>query len=403
MKVNIDIKLIKELLDGVIFIDRAGHVLDFNSAARPYLNSCFDSEEKLAHAIEKCIANETDGPVAIFFAGTDPGLQNSVDVHLCMNENNGAVIFITRRNKGDFPTTFASTTTNTVDLLGDAMRHQMTHILERLGRINLQRTDQEFTPLTGDIERLSRYLVAMDQLSMLYRGDSFQREEKIQLLDMINAVLVALPEQRCDYAINRILSDPKERMGTLYGNPDLLKSGLRSLFESMGDSSPPRCQVELRLRQSGNYLVLTGGFVLPRSPSLSKVQKTNQGKEPRYVAESQTDLRLSIARRIFEMHGGKLKISETSGVGEDRGDGNIESFTLTLPTGVPYLGKRMSDCEDCPATRQAEVYARDIIRLMPDNHRASELTQQEFAFLQSVMSTTQNTPNLNLPISKKSL
>ena len=65
MKVNIDVKLIKEMLNGVIFLDRAGHILDFNSAARPYLKSCFNSANYLAREIEKCLANGNEGPVVV--------------------------------------------------------------------------------------------------------------------------------------------------------------------------------------------------------------------------------------------------------------------------------------------------------------------------------------------------
>ena len=339
MKVNIDVKLIKEMLNGVIFLDRAGHILDFNSAARPYLKSCFNSANYLAREIEKCLANGNEGPVVVSFTDNAQGAQSPIGINLCINEKKGAVIFVTHQIGNEFSNVLASTptTTTALDLIGNEMRHQMTDLLERLGSIDIKRPNQEFTFLTSAIERMSRHLVAMDQLSMLYRGESFQREEKIQFLDMIDEVLVALPEQRCDYAINRALSDKKGRLGVLYGNPELLKSGLRSLFQRMGDSSPPRCQVELRLRQSGNQ-----------------------------------------------------KVSEVNNEEQGNADKQIESFTLTLPTGLPYLGKRSSACEDCPITRQTEAYARDLVSLMPDNHKASELTQQELAYLQSVMSASKD-------------
>ena len=392
MKVNIDVKLIKEMLNGVIFLDRAGHILDFNSAARPYLKSCFNSANYLAREIEKCLANGNEGPVVVSFTDNAQGAQSPIGINLCINEKKGAVIFVTHQIGNEFSNVLASTptTTTALDLIGNEMRHQMTDLLERLGSIDIKRPNQEFTFLTSAIERMSRHLVAMDQLSMLYRGESFQREEKIQFLDMIDEVLVALPEQRCDYAINRALSDKKGRLGVLYGNPELLKSGLRSLFQRMGDSSPPRCQVELRLRQSGNHLVLTGGFMTSRMERLSTVQKVSSSKESRHAAERQADLRLPISRRILEMHGGKLKVSEVNNEEQGNADKQIESFTLTLPTGLPYLGKRSSACEDCPITRQTEAYARDLVSLMPDNHKASELTQQELAYLQSVMSASKD-------------
>lgn len=385
MNVNIDIKLMESLDQGVIFLNRSGHILDFNSAARPYLKPCFNAAEKIAHLIADGLNHKVNRPTPVTFLEVGAGQTSPVDVHLCSNTQSDFMLLITRRatlavsplNADSKPITFA--------LLGDEIRHEMTHLREQIACITAQSTAPDFAPVIASSERLSRFFVAMDQLSSLSQGESFLNGKRISLTTLIHEVLAELPRHRCAFSINHVLSDTAERLGVLYGDQVWLKSGLKGLLEAIVDSGPPGCQVELRLRQSGNYLVFTGGFMNATVPSSGSFHRP--GHQGNLTIGTQIDLRIPIARRIFERHGGSLKITEMDSDNPDEFNRGIDSFTLSLPTGASNLSKRSSACDDCPVTRQAEAYAQDLASLIPTDHKDSEVTQEELTFLMAVMST----------------
>lgn len=385
MNVNIDIKLMEGLDEGVIFLNRSGHILDFNSAARPYLKPCFNAAEKIAHLIGDGLSHKVNRPTPVTFLEVGPGQTGPVDVHLCSNALSDFMLLITRRATSAVSPLNADSQPITFALLGDEIRHEMTHLREQIAYITAQSTAPDFAPVIASSERLSRFFVALDQLASLCQGESFLNGKRISLTTLIHEVLAELPRHRCDFAINQVLSDTEEHRGLLYGDQVWLKSGLKGLLEAIVDSGPPGCQVELRLRQSGSYLVFTGGFMNATVPSSGSFHRP--GHQRNLTIGTQIDLRIPIARRIFERHGGQLKITEMDSDNPDEFNRGIDSFTLSLPTGASNLSKRSSACDDCPVTRQAEAYAHDLASLIPTDHKDSEVTQEELTFLRAVMST----------------
>ena len=96
------------------------------------------------------------------------------------------------------------------------------------------------------------------------------------------------------------------------------------------------------------------------------------------------DIRVPIARRIFELHGGQLKIVEIDADNPDEFRRGISSFTLILPTGGPAK-KRNLECENCLVGQQALAYAADLAKIMPILPVASDLSTEELEFLMHVM------------------
>ena len=55
MELSIDMPLLNALQDGVVLLNRAGHVSDFNRAARPWLAACAKAQPLLAEHIQQQI------------------------------------------------------------------------------------------------------------------------------------------------------------------------------------------------------------------------------------------------------------------------------------------------------------------------------------------------------------
>lgn len=385
MNTNIDIRLMEEMTEGVIFLNRAGHILDFNRAARPWLKPCFSATEKIANLINDSLCSKSTAPVPISFLEQAAGHTQSVNVHLCTNGLSGFVLFITaqRAYTAGLAQATASEKPESFSLVGAEIRHELTHMRDRIATLTASVGLSDLTAVNQSSERLSRLFVVMDQLSRLNQGESLDMEQRLSPQDLINEVLADMTTQSCDFAINQELSNSPQQLGMLYGDSEWLKCGLKGLLESIGDSGPPRGKVELRVRQSGGFLVLTGGFTNTARPRIVS-PPCNANVAP--IIGTQPDIRISIARRIFELHRGQLKVFEMDSNNPDEHSRGIEAFSLSLPTGVPHQAQRPIACNDCPSARQAEAYARDLAFLLPTTHTNSQVTQDELDFLKNVMS-----------------
>ena len=138
------------------------------------------------------------------------------------------------------------------------------------------------------------------------------------------------------------------------------------------------------MRQSGRYVVLHSRFVGGVS-AMAPVQASGGGAGLHVTG----DIRLPMARRIIELHGGQLNIEafDDAPSGRHQRDA-IAGFTLVLPTGAVSPSLLQRECADCPATRQAEAYAHDLASLMTRPDSAADVSGEEIAFLMRVMSET---------------
>lgn len=73
-----------------------------------------------------------------------------------------------------------------------------------------------------------------------------------------------------------------------------------------------------------------------------------------------------MAQRILELHSGQLKlvllpINEST---DHELAAPIESFTVTLLTGLPLHERRRASCGQCHLTLQTQAYAQDMAALL---------------------------------------
>ena len=181
----------------------------------------------------------------------------------------------------------------------------------------------------------------------------------------------------------------------LYGHATLLTAGLRALLESLDQGAPSHSQIELWVRQSGRHVVLnsrfaSGSSVRARSPAPAAVSS----EAPSLRVEA--DLRLPLARRIVELHGGQLSTEPLEAAPGKPQRPGIAAFTLLLPTGAAGELQPRPECIDCPTSRQAEAYARDLASLMTRPDSAADVSGEEIAFLMNMI-TNPPAPETGVP------
>jgi hypothetical protein len=148
--------------------------------------------------------------------------------------------------------------------------------------------------------------------------------------------------------------------------------------------APRHSHIALNLRQNGGFLVLTARPSTASDVRASVRVPQEAVKDP--VLRLAASIRVPLARRIVELHGGQLKVNPLDGDGADASNA-IESFTLQLPTGSP-VSQRSKDCENCSVNQQATAYARDLAALMPSLPKEAEVSDEERAFLMHVTRRT---------------
>lgn len=384
--------LLNTLQDGVVLLNRAGHVTDFNRAARPWLAACTKAQPMLAEHIQQQIKHPAPGPVAIeplepfepFEALGLPGEASiAPGLHLCRHGQQDYALVITAAQPQ--ANTATEPRARLFDLLGETIRHEFTHWRSALDRATpLAQQAPAWAELASQSQRLSRLLVVFDQLSSIRSEQLPKQSERLSLMTLTQAVLASMPQRRADYALMVAPGGSARQHGMLYGHAALLTAGLHALLETLDQGAPSHSQIELWVRQSGRHVVLNSRFA-----SGSGVRRRNPAPAaPNAEAPTlrlEADLRLPLARRIVELHGGQLSTEPLDAApGRPQRQG-IAAFTLLLPTGAAGEPQRRPECADCPTSQQAEAYARDLASLMMRPDSAADMSGEEIAFLMNVI------------------
>lgn len=380
MNLELDSQLLERMSDGVIVLNQEGRITDFNRAARPWLKHCRDIEPQLNKLISEVAGGAVQMPIGIrqLFPSGSGG--NLADIYLCHQKPQGYAIFIASTAPEPVTQTQLENTGHFYFLLSEEVRHEISRLNEQLTEVALVGTS-DVGSVINQTDRLSRLLVAIDQLAQIQQLNTTFQDERLTLMALIDAVLAEIQHGngRGDYVIDLSFSDAPATQGVLYGNAEWLKCGLKGLFEAIGESAPPRSQIEIRVRQSGSFIVMTSRF--------AHAFGTRPKTRPTSTAPSSTtlrleaDIRLSLCRRIFKLHGGQLDILEMDSDNPDVGRRGIDAFTLVLPTGAPFKDREHPACVDCRLVQQAEAYAQDLAVLLPSKPAGSQISEEEVQFL----------------------
>jgi hypothetical protein len=363
--------MLEKMTEGVIVLNPDGQVTDYNRAAKPWLKACLAGASALAALIGKARAGQLQLPVAV--DGVFQQAAGGADFYLCRNEPSAFAIFITAPPPTARTPATAAAGSSQADLgpdsffalLGQDFRHELAALRQRLAEPPVPADSaNHLAQVQQQSLRLSQLLVAMEQLCELHEQDAFFQGDRVPMGALVDAAIAALPSRRSDYCVNRDLSDADGKQGMLFGDARWLGIALTALLEEMGASAPVQAQVEIRVRQAGGFVVLTGQcrpFLgqsgRPAAPASPAAQAT--------FTSFSADIRMVICQRIVALHGGQLKSVALDADQADPKRRGMASFVLSLPTGAPLYGRRLAACASCLAPRQAEQYAQDLAALLP--------------------------------------
>ncbi len=374
MNVALHPLMLEKMTEGVIVLSPDGQVTDYNRAAKPWLKACLAGAGALAALIGKVRAGQLQVPVAV--DGVFQQAAGGADFHLCRNEPSTFAIFIT----APAPATRTPSTAATVSpqtglgpdsffaLLGEDFRHELTRLRLQLAQAPVPADSaNQLARVQQQSLRLSQLLVAMEQLCELHEQDAFFQGDRVHIGELIDATIAALPSRRSDFSVNRALSDADGKQGMLFGDARWLGIALTALLEEMGASAPVQAQVEIRVRQAGGFVVMTGQCLPSSGRSARPAGAASPVAKASFTSHTSlsADIRMAICQRIVALHGGQLKSVALDADHADPQRRGMASFVLSLPTGAPLYGRRMAACASCLAPRQTEQYAQDLAALLP--------------------------------------
>lgn len=373
MNLNIDSLLLERMVEGVFFLNEEGQITDFNRASRPWLTGCANVAPQLEQLIKQVVSGAILAPVnvsALFqpWTSADP-----VDVYLCKSDPLGyALVFLPLLRQTAAAVSSGSGKGQVFTLLGEELRHEMTVLRGHLARLSLGHMSDVDTVIRQS-ERLSRYFVAMDQLSQLSDRNALFQDSRLFLSDLIDEVLMEVSLPKGGYLVETEPGDLPAKPGALYGDAGWLKCALRGLFEGIGEKAPLHSQIRIRLRENGGFVVLNGSFA--QSVPTKRAASLEPACPQTVSLRTDADTRLPICRRIVELHGGLLEITpiHTDNAGEH--PTGFDAFTMTLPLGSSAQGRSQSECVSCLFFKQAELYARDMASLMPPRRSSPDISQ----------------------------
>ena len=356
VSLSLNSALMERLAEGVILLNPQAQVTDYNRAARPWLKACLAGAAALSQLLGKVAAGTVQLPLRVdsVFAPT----ASTTEFHLCKNEPHNFALLITGHQPPSAALPEVAAQDSFFFLLGEDFRHELSRLREQI-TLAAPDTAAQLARVQQQSGRLSRLLIAMEQLCELHEKDAFFQGERVNLQTLSEAVIAELPRRRGDFSINQAQSDAPDQQGMLFGDAGWLKIALKGLLEGIADTAPTLCQIEIRVRQSGGFVVLTGHF----SQAFARAPGPPSRALPQSTLSAGPDTRIAICQRIVALHGGQLKIVSQPAAQADDPLRGIESFHLSLPTGAPLLGRNLAACTNCLAPRQAEQYARDLAAL----------------------------------------
>lgn len=380
MNLELDMRLVEQMVEGVIQLGPDGLVTDFNRAARPWMRACLAAAPKLQLLIRQVADGSLKAPVAVDLGVLPDSGAGTVSIHLCKREPKGYVLFITPQQPAAALPALEERDADFFRMLDQETRHELSRLRDALASVQRAEPAQDGALLQA-AERVSRLLVAFDQLAQLHEIDAFNQGARLSLPTLIEDVLQEMPRQKCDYRVRSEPGGSPQATGVLYGDANWLKCALRSLLEGLGDSAPPHSQIELRIRQNGGYTVLSSHFF--HAAGAGRAQ-ANAAPGPSTILRLDAGIRTQICRRILELHGGRLSITHTGSAPEAGQGEGIESFDLVLPISAPGQAGSLAACANCPAGKQAEKYAQDLAFLIPNPPAESNVTDEEMELLAQI-------------------
>ncbi len=381
MNLGLDMKLQEDLAEGVIHLSPDGQVTDFNRAAVPWIKYAIVARNLLRVQIEEIDRGTRKAPVQIQLPDTADQALHNYTIHLCTAGPKGYALFISSKSTLAELTTQAANDNDFFRLLGSQTRHELTLLREKLSDAG-----HDGAAVAGSLaeqsDRLSRLLIAFDQLSRLHQADAFQSGERLSLWRLVKQLIDETPREPCSFFITPKLESKSEAESVIYGDATWLETSIRTLMTAIAESAPAHSKVEMRLSLSGGYIVLSSHFVTSSGGESLAPQAGGAPGDP--ALRLDTDIGRQICHRVVEMHGGQLVVTETDRAKD--GVPGIESFSASFALSAPSRAGGSAACVVCPMAMQMEKYAKDLAFLLTRQPVLAKTSPQELQMLSRLLS-----------------
>lgn len=378
--------IVERISEPVITLGRRGEILDFNSAARPLLRKFVINHGDIRRDLAVAADSKVGLPrvLASMPCLDVAGVQR--EAWLCECGDGLAIIFLPKANLAPG----VSSTHESLDsgaafysLLNAEVRQEFADVRDRLGAF-LSSHSSECKELVQPILRLSRLLSVLELLATVLQSPVTEQMERLYLQDILRDVLARTSGLHAD-CLNDKLSDDIQRQGMVYGRPEWLRPALQALLDALVESASLEQDVELRLRQNGNFLVLTGSHRVASGQVSTRRNAADQAAARDLPSALRTDagIRLAVARMIVDFHGGMLRLNRPLHATDEAG--LIDEFTLELPTGMAHHECSAAARAKCIYPAQARAFAQDLAQMLPKGAADSVLSSGEVSLLNEIM------------------
>jgi hypothetical protein len=350
---------INVLSDGIVLLDAKGTITGINQIPPHWLKRVLENRIRIAEWVADAVKGKLSLPATVELP--ENGLPSSntgaagKNASLCLNGRRGYLLIIRLNARGENPLADA------VPLMGREILNQLRGTADLLRRF--EPAGSESARLKRQAADLEMLLLDVAALAELRERDNVFCDDRFQLAELVRDLLPQLPHQSGGNAICYVVDADNGDMGNLYGSRHWLRQALHTLLLRLVAGCAPRGQVRIELRQIGDFQLMTGSARTSVQNAIPVRQPPRSAQRPEIL--KQGGLTMDICRRIIDLHGGQMKLDPVSGgAGESPGaPAAIESFTLTLPTGLPVADRSRVSCAQCRITVQAMQYARDLAEI----------------------------------------
>jgi hypothetical protein len=373
MLLNFNPELLAKLSDGIILLNRQAQIVSQNQAAEPWVKQCRSMLSVLKNLIPLEVRGRIELPIKL--GQWDSQIDKIDRTAVAWLIKNGAfeyAIFIAPEPTQIYPTIQFRLNQiqdiGYVNLLGEEARTQIGLLRMMLSKAESQELDT--AGVAVQCTRVETLLKSVSELTQLLGRDEVFSSERLALTDIVRATMALARSSSSANRPDFALETASVELGVVYGHAQWLGYALRVLFDALKNSAPARSQINIGLRQMGNFIVLTGRV----APSLMPLN-TNLPTRPTAQSDSTAGLQhrdakihMLMCQRIIELHVGQLKLTLLNdSTPHDNSSHGLESFTLTLGTGLPAHERSRASCIDCPHVLQEQAYASDLAQLMHQN------------------------------------
>jgi hypothetical protein len=368
LRLNFTMPMLEMMSEGVIVLDRQAKILTSNRAAEPWLASTKALEPALKRLIDEEVLGRTTLPVRIDLTAHQKS--NGVppaDVWVSKNGRRDYAIFIAPLRR--IPIVAAPQVSpqlsekRYVSLFGDGVLQQLVQLQSMLqaSEGNLGHDAQE---IGKQAARVAQLLKDISDLTLLMHRDLVFTEERVSPAALLTELVPALQHEQQATGCNVTFTAATGQQGVVYGSSSWLRYALRVLIEGLIHGAAKYSRIELDTRQLGHFIVITGRVTGVDLHPFAKLYPSSPSGEP-VSAPSDSTMRMLICQRIIDLHGGQLRLERIPSSSDESSAGtDLESFTLTLATGLPIHERSRASCSDCRYPLQVQSYAADMAQIL---------------------------------------